>query len=401
MTRNTEELRRVSTLFLTVPAMLFAGLTLFLSLIYAERGLIALSLLVLGLGGGLRVWGRFSFHGVECSRELGNRRIFAGEELTFVLAAENRKLMPIWLELHAPVCEAGESPADEMDVTVKGTLLWHQGIRAERSLGVLTRGVYEIGPICATSADLPGFFPRKEMIGDSSEIIVFPRLVDPGPLSFPRRDLFGAAGAQSAIKDPLYISGTADYRHGTPSRYIHWKASARHHRLQEKVFESSQHEKALIVIDVAGYENERDSFERLLEVAASIVVQLDRRGAAVGFLTNGKRNGESPSFLRVARNGGRLAAILEILARLSNQPEGDGGDFLNRGLPLPWGLTCLYFAFQKNLLVQRALESFRRRNIPVRFITQGDVSRQEVDFSSTSGETLFEGGPFRREARAP
>ena len=71
-----------------------------------------------------------------------------------------------------------------------------------------------------------------------------------GPLSLPRRDFFGVPGGESPVDDPVYILGTTDYQNGRPAKYIHWKASARHHRLQEKVFESTEQEKILLVVDV-------------------------------------------------------------------------------------------------------------------------------------------------------
>ena len=107
------------------------------------------------------------------------------------------------------------------------------------------------------------------------------------------RDLFGVPGAKSPVKDPVYILGTRDYRPSGPSRHIHWKASARHLRLQENVFEPSQQEKVMLALEVRsfGKSTEKEAFEHTLEVIASLAVQLQDTGCAVGLVTNGVLTG--------------------------------------------------------------------------------------------------------------
>ncbi|MBW1691959.1 MAG: DUF58 domain-containing protein, partial [Deltaproteobacteria bacterium] len=47
--------------------------------------------------------------------------------------------------------------------------------------------------------------------------------------------------------------GTRDYQNWRPARHIHWKASASHNRLQEKVFEPSEQEKVLLAVEVSQF----------------------------------------------------------------------------------------------------------------------------------------------------
>ena len=65
----------------------------------------------------------------------------------------------------------------------------------------------------------------------------------------------------------------------------------------------------------------RDDFEKVLEVAASLAVQCEQNGYAIGFLTNGKVRG-GQAFLPVSRGRQQLLAILEILARLDMKSQG-------------------------------------------------------------------------------
>ena len=190
------------------------------------------------------------------------------------------------------------------------------------------------------------------------------------PLSLPRRDFFGTPGGESPVNDPVYILGTTDYHHGRPSRFIHWKASARHDRLQEKVFEPTQQEKILLLVDVDRFSRcpSEEAFERTLEVVASLAARLDRRGCAVGLLTNGTTKGASP-YLPVSRSSSHLPAILETLARLERQPRETVAGMLWRRLEIPWGTTCLYFAFEEDDGARTAREDLRRRKVPVLLFT--------------------------------
>lgn len=178
------------------------------------------------------------------------------------------------------------------------------------------------------------------------------------------------------MKDPVYILGTTDYHQGRPAKHIHWKASARHHRLQEKVFEPSGQEKVLLVVDVEEFTGERahEPFEHMLEVVASVAVQLDRRGRAVGLLTNGIMTGKGSPFLRVTRSGGQLPALLEALARLGATPQGRIADVLGRGLTLPWGVSCAYFGYEETEATRLARRRFKERGMPVEFLMLNDLA---------------------------
>jgi uncharacterized protein (DUF58 family) len=248
------------------------------------------------------------------------------------------------------------------------------------------RGVYDVGPVRIMSGDLFGFFPKEKEMEKSFELVVYPKLVPLKTFSLPRRDFFGAAGAESPVKDPVYILGTTDYCHGRPAKSIHWKASARHHRLQEKVFEPSAQEKILLVVDVDGFQEERaiEPFERTLEAAASLAVQLDRRGFALGLLTNGTTRGRDRSYLRVTRNEAQLQEILETFARLEAKAMMDMAGLVKRGLALPFGVSCVYFAFEENRDQQTAMERLRSLRVSVTPLRSGDICK--LVWSTRPGE---------------
>jgi len=231
------------------------------------------------------------------------------------------------------------------------------------------RGVHQIGPSNIFTGDLFAFFSREKKEEEFHQIIVYPRLVPLKSFPLPRRDFFGVPGAKSPIHDPIYILGTRDYQHGHPAKYIHWKASARHHKLQEKIFESTEQEKILLVVDVdrfASHKGEEES-ENTLEIVASLAVRMDKQGYAIGLVTNGALVGECTAIVPIARNRKQLPALLEVLARIQMESKGDIISTLRRGLEIQGGVSCVHFSYEDDGTVSVAEQYFKHRKTPVLF----------------------------------
>ncbi len=361
--------RGVPSLFTITLIQFFVGALLFIALLYGQRDLTVLTLLVLGVISGARLWARMSLSGVKCHLMLDKRKVFPGEKLTLRISAENAKLLPIWLEMKVPIGSLLQRSSGERVLTKESSLLWYQRTHFEWDLTAERRGVYQIGPLHILAGDLFPFFSKHKRAEEFHSIIVYPRLVSLKSFSLPRRDFFGVPRAKSPVQDPIYILGTRDYQHGQPSKYIHWKASARHNRLQEKVFESTQQEKVLLVVNVDPFARckAEEDFERTLEVVASLAVRLDQRGHSVGLVANGTVKGGGPAIVPVARNYQQLPAILELLARLQMKPDRDLKDLLRHRLALAWGISCVYFSHEEDETVFSAKEYFTQRKTPVTF----------------------------------
>jgi uncharacterized protein (DUF58 family) len=361
---------RLSSIFIVPPMRFFVGVLLFIALLHGERDLSVLGFLVLGIVSGAKLWSRLSLSGITCYSMVDKGKVFPGETLTLNISAENAKFLPVWLKMRMPVDGPLNSSSGETTFVTESGLLWYQRARFKWELVARRRGVHRIGPPQIKVADLFGFFPREKEVQEFLHIIVYPRLVPLKPLSLPRRDLFGVPGAKSPVQDPIYILGTRDYQHWQPARYIHWKASARHNRLQEKVFEPSEQEKVLLVVEVDqfGQHNAEEDFERTLEAVASLALRLDQRGFAVGLVTNGLVEGGGPTIVPIARNPQQLPAILEVLARLRMAARGDLADTLHLGLELSWGVSCVHFSYDQDAITLTTEGYFSRRKIPVVFV---------------------------------
>ncbi len=358
---------RLPTAFIIPVIQLIVGFFLFMALLNGQRDLTVLALLIFAMVFGAKIWSRLSGAGILCDASLDKQRMFPQETFTLSASVQNAKILPVWIQMTVS-CDQAVKPAGSKATPVKGSsLLWYQQLRFQLPLTALRRGVFRIGPPELKVGDLFGFYPRKKKLSSTLDVVVYPRLVPLKQFRVPRRDFFGKPGSKSPVEDPVYIYGIRDYQHGRPARSIHWKASARYRRLQEKICEPTEQEKILIVIDVARFFKHRahDEFERCLEVAASSAVHFDRSGYGVGLATNGRIHGGGPPVLPVAGDRRQLPKILELLARLQMKSSEAMVDIIRRGLKLPWGVSCIAFSYDSKPSEKDLSAYFRYRNIPL------------------------------------
>ncbi|MBW2031555.1 MAG: DUF58 domain-containing protein [Deltaproteobacteria bacterium] len=347
---------------------------LFVALLNGQNSLALLAIIVLVVVSGARLWSRFSLKAVTCVSSLDKSRVFPGETLLLRVEAVNAKFLPVWLCV--TIAGTGKELFFRQDesVTRETGLLWHEQVSLRWELMTQKRGVYPLGAISIKVSDLLGFFPREIGQQQKLDLIVYPRIHTLKDVTVPRRDLFGKAGDKSPLKDPAYFLGTREYQAWRPARYIHWKASASHNLLQEKLFEPSEQEKVLLVFEVKGFSESQaaEELEEAIEAAASLAVHLEKKGCAGGLVTDAQLKGGGLSVIPVARSSGQTAAILETLARIENRPERDLVEILERGLKMTWGTSCLYFTYGSDTGVSPVLvEFFRRRRVPVLCVISG------------------------------
>ncbi len=365
-----EQDQRLPSVFV-IPLMQFiVGLLLFVALLNGERDLTILALLLFGLVFTAKLWARISLSGLQCHSILDKGKVFPGETLHFQIWAENRKFLPVCLRAKVPVPPPIDPSPGQGKLVKEESLLWYQRTRLDWELTARRRGVHCLGPLQISAGDLFAFFSREKEAEESHTVLVYPRIVALKPFPLPRRDFFGIPGGMSPVKDPIYILGTRNYQNGQPAKSIHWKASARHNRLQQKIFEPAQQEKILIIVDVSQFAKEKaeEEFERTLEIAASLAVRMDRRGCAVGLVTNGAITGAGPALLPAARNRRQISAILEVLARLRMEPRANLLDLLRRGFAFRWGLSCIHFAHREDEALAETEQFFKYTQTPILFL---------------------------------
>ena len=362
---------REPTIFNSLLILIFVGIFLFLALLYRQNDLSLLAILILMVVGGAKAWAGMSATRIRWDSAVDNQRVFPGESVTLATTVENGKWLPVWLKIKWSFDGALE-PVEVGDAVTRqeAAVLWHQTVKFHQALVALRRGVYQVGPPRIRTSDFLGFFEKKISARDVTHILVYPRLVTLKPIAIRRQDLYGVPGAQSPVKDPVYILGTRDYQPSRPSRHIHWKASARHLRLQEKIFEPSEQAKVLLTLDVGSFEksNQEEHFEHTLEVLASLAVKLDRMGYAVGFAANGTLKGGHSSGIPLTRGPGQIPAILETLARLQATPTGDVTKVIRQFIGSQRGISCVHFCYEDEPSATEMEKFFPKRQISVSFV---------------------------------
>jgi uncharacterized protein (DUF58 family) len=362
---------REPTIFNSLFVLLLVSIFLFVALLYRQDDLSLLAILILIVVGGAKAWTSMSASRIRWDSAIDNQRVFPGESVTLATTVENGKWVPVWLKIKWSFDGALEPVGDRDTITrQEAAVLWHQSVNFHQAFVALRRGVYPVGPPRIQTSDFLGFFEKEIRTRDVTHILVYPRLVSLRPLATRRRDLFGVPGAQSPVKDPVYILGTCDYQPSRPSRHIHWKASARHLRLQEKIFEPSEQEKVLLTLDVGSFEksDQEDNFERTLEVVASLAVRLDSMGYAVGFAANGTLKGGYSSVIPLTRGPRQIPAILEILARMQATPTGAVTKIIKQFLGSQRGISCVHFCYEADSSVTEIEKIFKKRQIPFSFV---------------------------------
>jgi uncharacterized protein (DUF58 family) len=388
--------RRTSSLFITFLILCFVALLLFVSLINGARNLTILCITIFTLAGTLKIWSQLASKKWSSSLLVNRTRVFAGESLTVSMKVINSGMLPASFEAAIPTGSLdlnGDSPSAQAE----GILLWFQSYNHSWDLGASHRGVHYIGPLNMITGDILGFYMKEAPGAEQIEIIVYPKLVPLRPFTIPRREFFGIPGGESPVDDPIYILGTVDYHFGRPAKHIHWKASARHHKLQQKVFEPTEQEKVLLVVDTEGFdENNQDAFEEILEIVASLAAALDRRGCAIGLMTNGSITGSTQS-VSVTRNPFQIQIILEILARISCEHT-HLMSHMAQQLIVPWGTTCLYFCFENTESTDLAKAHFLRCRAPlVLFTYEQALLLREESILGYNHQTVESHIPYQAE----
>ena len=334
---------------------------LFAGLLWKQNGITYLFVLLLIMINGARLWCRFSLRKVSSRLTPDRSKVFPGEEIILEGEVKGSGFLPVWLRIEAPLAggfssAAGESPSQkgaaakltggDNTLSLEKRLFWRDGLTWNWNLTALKRGCYQVGPLNLESSDLLGFFQQKKVIRFSSYITVFPRIVSISRLPLPNEELFGRRGAAGPVVDPVYPVATRDYQPGRPARHIHWKASLRHNRLQERVFEPTSRKRIFLAIDVEELQKSGDenTFEAILEVAATLALRLNSEGTSLGLLVNGVTYPDRPVVLPFFRGEAHLQALLEGLAVLKMEKTQKFAELLEQSLELFRGGSCYYFS---------------------------------------------------------
>jgi uncharacterized protein (DUF58 family) len=321
-----------------------------------------------------KLWSRYSLVGVHCRRFLSERRIFPGEEVEFTLTLVNRKPLPLpWIRVDDKIPDdlvikkqRRIQKAKNGFLTNTASLMWYESMKWRYYLKCSKRGYYPIGPLVMSSGDIFGFYPRTQTEDANDHIIVYPKLYPLATLDLPSRYPLGEIQAKQRIfEDPTRTIGVRDYSPSDSLRFIHWKASARHQKLQVKIFEPTTTLNVIIFLAIDSFLNDGDSaadiFELGMSTAASITKYVIEQRCPVGLYMNTPLiDTQQLVKIKPGRGPSQLIQILEGLAKVNNVASGSFAEFFhNERKSFPWGTTLI-------LIISQIPESFRELLINLR-----------------------------------
>jgi uncharacterized protein (DUF58 family) len=173
------------------------------------------------------------------------------------------------------------------------------------------RGIYSVGPLTVSVTDPFGIAEASTVLPRIDRFVVYPRIEDilPLPGSSNREARLGSYRA-TRVPVGLDFFGLREYEVGDDLRRVHWRSTARTGELMLRQDEMPWESRATVLLDTRPSTHTAESFERAVEVAASIVTAVARGRRHIRFITSGG--------VEIRSTGReRYPAIMEYLAEAS------------------------------------------------------------------------------------
>ena len=308
-----------------------AAILILAGLLASQALLIFVGVLVLLIWLTGKHWPRYAFRRLTYSRNLERRRAFIGDEIDYHITVNNDKLLPmIWLDISdtfpiglqtAGTYRRGVGAEAELDHRITTSLLPYQRVTWRYRLRCHARGYHRIGPARLRSGDMFGLTSAEHNVADVEYLLVYPHIVDlDRVMTLWERPLGEIRGRRLIQDDPSRFVGLRDYLPSDPLKRIDWKATARHGKVESRIYEPAATRHMLIALnartgDAAWQGSNRRLFERAVTVAASIADYARREDYTFGLVSNAIAS-YSSKWMTVPPGSGRLQleAVLESLA---------------------------------------------------------------------------------------
>lgn len=308
-------MRPLGILVLSIVCFLAAqgtGIRLFFHLFY-----LLLALLVLSY-----IWAWSNLRGLDVQRETFTHRTQVGEMARERLTIRNLWSLPkLWVELRDHSDMPQHSPGFVTYLPGRDRKRW-----TSRTPCTM-RGKFTLGPATLASGDPFGIFRLERTLNTTSEIIVYPQMVDLPAFELPSAELPGGQDLRSrAYHVTPNVSTVREYAPGDSYNRIHWRSSARTGQLMVKEFELDPTADVYLVVDMQervqqqvyagragnGVRQSESTEEYAVMATSSIARHLIDRNRVVGLVAWGQHREVIPA----EREARQLFKMLEALAIL-------------------------------------------------------------------------------------
>ncbi|HEY4409345.1 MAG TPA: DUF58 domain-containing protein [Acidimicrobiia bacterium] len=150
------------------------------------------------------------------------------------------------------------------------------------------RGIYTIGPLTLSVHDAFGVVQTSLTLAGEDRFVVYPRVEEvlPLPGAASREARMGSMQA-SRVPVGLDFFGLREYEVGDDLRRVHWRSTARTGELMLRQDEMPWESRSTILLDTRPSTHHGESFERAVEIAASLATAMCRGRRQVRFITTG------------------------------------------------------------------------------------------------------------------
>ncbi|MGC8869969.1 MAG: DUF58 domain-containing protein [Brevinematia bacterium] len=290
-------------------------------------------------------------------RYLETTKIFHGDNSLAGLKVYNKSIFPIVLYVY-------DYTSMELSLKQKETFFVFLLPKSSKTLNYrivgTKRGDHYLGPTVVEFKDIfMNTFISKEF-ETTGFVTVFPSILAYSNIEKSILQPYGEIKNKLPIfEDITKIQGIREYQQGDEIRKINWKVSARHNKLYVNYYTPSVSSGSVVILNLyhPDYDMKYPEFyeEFSIELATTIVFDLNKYGQEVGFITSGeirrKSTTQSKSMIEnpvgflempISSGNSHITDILEILAKIHPQNKTNlKSTFQNISIQVPWGTAII------------------------------------------------------------
>jgi len=284
------------------------------------------------------LWSKHALDKIDVTLPGSEMSAFPGESFRAEVSLANRKLLPLlWLTAELPLPEDPCVSAEDGGESLEASFRWvmpQQKITYTQTAAALHRGVCSFERLTLRSGDGFGLSvsEKQEQLRSPVRFVVYPQVFPVDTVPVTRRMSELESDRRGLYTDPTLIYSIRDYQDGDSFRNINWRMLAREDRLMTNVRERLSMRRICLIPDLESYSLrieekegseikeaysvEREGFEKMLSLAASLAVALSEKGVLCTLLI--PAYGEVPESIAAPETAeGAVPELLTALAEIS------------------------------------------------------------------------------------